>query len=79
MSQLHPRPLRLVYGDTRAPLVVQTEKNLPTMRERPGFDPWAGKIAWRRAWQPTLVLLPGESPRAESLEGRVHGIAKSWT
>ena len=29
--------------------------------ERPGFDPWVGTIPWRRAWQPTLVFLPGES------------------
>ena len=28
---------------------------------RPGFDPWAEKIRWRRAWRPTPVLLPGES------------------
>ena len=28
---------------------------------RPGFDPWVGKIPWRRKWQPTPVLLPGES------------------
>ena len=26
-----------------------------------GFDPWIGKISWRRAWQPTPVFLPGES------------------
>ena len=26
------------------------------------FDPWVGKIAWRRAWQSTAVFLPGESP-----------------
>ena len=26
-----------------------------------GFDPWIGKIPWRRAWQPTPVFLPGES------------------
>ena len=25
------------------------------------FDPWVGKIPWRRAWQPTPVFLPGES------------------
>ena len=25
------------------------------------FDPWVGKISWRRAWQPTPVFLPGES------------------
>ena len=29
--------------------------------ERLGFDPWVGKIPWRRAWQPTPVFLPGES------------------
>ena len=27
---------------------------------RPGFDPWGGKIPWRREWQPTQVILPGE-------------------
>ena len=28
-----------------------------------GFNPWVGKIPWRRAWQPTLVFLPEESPQ----------------
>jgi len=27
----------------------------------PGFDPWVGKIPWRRKGQPTPMLLPGES------------------
>ena len=27
---------------------------------RPGFDPWVGKIPWKRKWQPTPVFLPGE-------------------
>ena len=27
-----------------------------------GFDPWVGKIPWRRAWQPTPVLLPIDEP-----------------
>ena len=26
--------------------------------KRCGFDPWVGKIPWRRAWQPTPVFLP---------------------
>ena len=30
-----------------------------------GFDPWVGKILWRRKWQPTLVFLPGESRTEE--------------
>ena len=28
-----------------------------------------GKIPWRRAWQPTLVFLPGKSRGWRSLEG----------
>ena len=28
-----------------------------------------GKIPWRRAWQPTLVILPGESHGQRSLVG----------
>ena len=27
-------------------------------RKRHGFDPWAGKIPWRRKWQPAPVFLP---------------------
>ena len=32
---------------------------------RPEFEPWGGKIPWRRAWQLTLIFLPGESPWTE--------------
>ena len=32
-----------------------------------GFDPWVGKIPWRRKWQPTLVFLPGKSHGQRSL------------
>ena len=37
----------------------QRVKNLPAMRET-GFDPWVGKMLWRRTWLPTPVFLPGE-------------------
>ena len=33
------------------------------------FDPWVGKIPWRRVWQPTPIFLPGESHGQKSLEG----------
>ena len=26
---------------------------------RLAFDPWVGKIPWRREWQPIPVFLPG--------------------
>ena len=32
---------------------------------RCGFNPWVGKMPWRRAWQPTPVFLTGESPWTE--------------
>ena len=31
---------------------------------------WVGKIPWRRAWQPTLALLPRGSHAQRSPEGR---------
>ena len=34
---------------------------------RLGFDPWVGKIPWRRKWQPRSVFLPGESHGQMSL------------
>ena len=33
------------------------------------FDPWVGKIPWRRTWQLTPVVLPGESHGQRSLAG----------
>jgi len=36
-------------------------------RKRNGFDPWVEKILWRRACQPILVFLLGESHKERSL------------
>ena len=30
-----------------------------------GWIPGLGKIPWRKSWQPTPILLPGESPQRE--------------
>ena len=51
--------------------------------ERHGLSPWIGKIPWRRAWQPTSVFLPGESPWAEE-PGRLqsiglHRVGHDWS
>ena len=37
--------------------------------KRCGFNPWVRKIPWRRAWQPTPVLLFGDSHGHWSLVG----------
>ena len=36
---------------------------------KPRFNPWVGKIPWRRKCQPTLVYLPGKSYGQRSLVG----------
>ena len=36
---------------------------------RPGFNPWVGKIPWRRGWLPTPVSLSGEFHGQRSLVG----------
>ena len=42
------------------------------------FHPWIGKIPWRRTWQPTPVLLPGESHGQRSLAGCSPQGRKEW-
>ena len=39
--------------------------------KRCGFNPWVGKIPWRRKWQSTLGFLPGESHGQRSLAGSI--------
>ena len=33
------------------------------------FNPWVGKVSWRRKWQPTPVFLPGKSHGPRNLAG----------
>ena len=40
------------------------------------FNPWVGNIPRRRAWQPTPLFLPEESPWTE--EPIFHRVTKSW-
>ena len=45
---------------------------------RPRFDPQVGKITWKKAWQPTAVLLPGEFHGQRSLMGYNPWGRKEW-
>ena len=58
-----------VYPINRAPQVALVVKNPPAdvADMRHGFNPWVRKTPWRRAWQPSLVFLPGESHGQNSL------------
>ena len=48
--------------------MAQLVKNLPVMQDT-WFDPWVGKIPWRKEWQPTPVFWPGKSYAQRSLAG----------
>ena len=52
-------------GSERLPTIV----SVCLQCGRPGFDPWIGKIPWRRKWQPTPVLLPEKVHGRRSLIG----------
>ena len=47
--------------------------------KRRGFDPWMGKIPWRRAWQPTSVFSPGRSYGHRSVVGYSPWGHKDWS
>ena len=58
----YPLPVSVLIWDSQVALMI---KNLPVnsgdVKEHK-FDPWVGKIPWRRKWLPTPVLWPGEFP-----------------
>ena len=53
-----------------ASLVAHTIKRVHQKCGRPEFDPWIGKIPWRKVWQPSPFILPGESPWTEEPGGQ---------
>ena len=51
-------------------------KDPPARIHQTQFDPWVGKIPWRRKWQPTPVFLPGNPMDREALWATVYGVAR---
>ena len=45
-------------GSTDAGIPSWLRQEVSLQSWRPMFDPWVGKISWRRKWQPTPVFLP---------------------
>ena len=62
-------PVRHKQEALRLPLWLSWERILLPCG-RPGFDPWVGKIPWRRERLPTPVVWPGESHGLYSPGGR---------
>ena len=58
-----------LWGRTELDMTEATCSSSSSNAGDPGFDPWVGKIPWRRKWQPTPVHLPGKSHGRRSLVG----------
>ena len=63
LKESNPRgdEICLIGGDTGKELTCQCRKGM--------FDPWVGKMLWRRKWQPTPVFLLGKYHGQRSLAG----------
>ena len=62
-----------VWNILWASLVAKLVKKPPAMQET-GFNPWVGKLPWRRNGYPLQY-----SGVENSMDYRVHGVEKSWT
>ena len=62
-----------------ASVVSQMVKNPPCQCRRPRFDPWVGKLPWRKEWQPTPVFLTGHFHGQRSFRAIVHRVPKCQT
>ena len=47
--------------------------------KRDGFNPWVGKIPWKRTWQPTLYSCLGNPIDRGAWQATIHTAAQSWT
>ena len=60
-------------------LVVKNPPVKAGICKRHMFNDWIREIPWRRAWQPTLVFLPGKSHGQRSLAGCSPLVSQSLT
>ena len=81
VTPLHFNSLTIIYNFLGFPGGTSGKEHACQCRrhKRLGFDPLVGKIPWRRAWQPTPVFLPGESPWTEEPVRLQSMGSQSWT
>ena len=78
MAPLHSFNRRLAWGLPR--WLSDKESACRCRRHRRcRFDPWAGKIPWRRAWQPTLYSCLENPMDRAAWRAAVHGVEKHQT
>ena len=68
LVQISANQLPLCWPSQEVLMVKNSPANAGR-HQRCEFETWVRKIPWRRAWQPTLVFLPGEPHGQRSLAG----------
>ena len=75
-SLIHIYSQMILWWASQVELLVKNPRGSAGRCNRCGFDPWVGKIPWRRKWQPTPVFLPGESHGLTTWWATVHGVSR---
>ena len=65
--QLLMQSLSRVMRLCRDAVVKKLSANAGDVGQVGGFDPWVGKIPWKRKWQPAPVFWPGKFHGQRSL------------
>ena len=65
----------MLYLPSGLPWGLSSKESVCQCRNH-GFDPWVGKIPWRRKWQPTPVFFLENPMDTETQWAAVHGVAK---
>ena len=65
------------YWASQVALVVEKQPANARDITDTAYDPWVGKIPWRRAWQPTPVFLLEDSMDRGAWQAAVHRVTKS--
>ena len=60
---------RRIWWFNKTEMGCSVVKQCACQCRRCGFNPWVGKIHWRRNWQPTPIFLPGKSHGQRGLVG----------
>ena len=71
-TSLQPEPVDMISYKVRKDFGLPwwlSGKEYACQCRRHGFNPWVGKILWRKEWQPNPVFLPGKSHGQRSLVG----------
>ena len=63
------------HGNTGLPWWLNGKESACQCR-RCGFDPWVGKMRWRRKWQPTPLLFMGNPIDRGVWWATVHGVTR---